>query len=280
MKQNKKGHTEVCPYQPIESKIEKVITETPNIKTFVFKPVKPIHFATGQFVEITVPGVGEAPFTPSSSPYEKEKLEVTIMKAGRVTSMLHQMKEGDTVGLRGPYGNGYPIEKYFGKEVLILGGGVGLAPLRSFLLTLLKQKEQFKKIYLCYGCKTPDDVVYKSCFPDWQQESCLDIFRSVDKADEHWKESQGVVTVLLDKVKWDLSNTVVIVCGPPIMMKFGVLKLIDVGFKPEDIYLSLERNMSCGLGKCGHCGLGKHYICKDGPVFTYDVVKDIPKWWD
>lgn len=267
-------------YLPVKAQIQKIIEETPNIKTFVLKTGKPFSFATGQFVEITVPGVGEAPFTPSSSPYEKEKIDVTIMNVGNATGKLHQMKEGDTVGIRGPYGKGYPLNEMYGKEVLILGGGVGMAPLRCFLLSLLEEAGKFKRIILCYGAKTPEDIVYKDEFKDWMKNKNLEIYRSLDKADKSWKETEGVVTVLLDKFKVNLENCVAIVCGPPIMMKFGTFKLIDLGHKPENIYLSMEKNMSCGVGKCGHCALGKFYVCKDGPVFTYDKIKDIPEIWD
>jgi len=268
------------PYSPIKAKIEKVTGETSGIKTFTFKPEEEISFATGQFVEITVPGVGEAPFTPSSSPYEKEIIDVTIMNTGEVTNKLHQMKAGETVGIRGPYGKGYPLDKMYGKEVLILGGGVGMAPLRSFLLSLLNEADKFKRIILCYGAKTPDDIVYKTQFEDWIKDKNLEVHRSVDKADKTWEEIEGVVTVLLDKISVDLDNSVAVVCGPPIMMKFGTLRLLDLNHKPENIYLSMEKNMSCGVGKCGHCALGKFYVCQDGPVFTYDLISDIPEIWD
>jgi NAD(P)H-flavin reductase len=267
-------------YLPVKGKVEKIIQETPNIKTFIVKPEEKIAFNTGQFVELTVPGIGEAPFTPSSSPYYLEKIALTIMDVGKVTSKLHQMKQGELVGIRGPYGKGYPVDRMYGKEVLILGGGVGMAPLRSFLLTLLENKHKFKRIILCYGAKTPQDVIYKQEFTTWMSDDSLEIYRSVDKSDGKWQETEGVVTVLLDKVDIDLSNSVAIVCGPPIMMKFGTFRLLELGHSPENIFLSMEKNMSCGLGKCGHCGLGRFYTCKDGPVFTYDIIKDIPEIWD
>ncbi len=268
------------PYLPVKAQIEEVIEETSNIKTFVLKPEEGFSFATGQFLELTVPGVGEAPFTPSSSPHEKDKVDVTIMKVGGVTSELHQMKKKEVVGIRGPYGKGYPLDKMYGKEVLILGGGVGMAPLRSFLLGLLGEADKFKRIILCYGVKTPEDIVYKSEFRKWMKNKKLEVYRTVDKADKGWKETEGVVTVLLDKFEVDLENSVAVVCGPPIMMKFGTFKLIELGHKPENIYLSMEKNMSCGVGKCGHCALGRFFVCKDGPVFTYDMIKDIPEIWD
>ncbi|MBN1823277.1 MAG: FAD/NAD(P)-binding protein [Endomicrobiales bacterium] len=266
------------PYKSIKAELLEVIEETSNIKTFVLKPEEKFSFVTGQFVELSIPGVGEAPFTPSSSPFKTDKIDVTIMKAGYVTEALHNLKGGETLGIRGPYGRGYPVEELNKKDVLIVGGGVGMAPLRSFLLTLLEQKEKFGRIILCYGSRTPEDVVYKYLFPEWKKVKGLEIMQSVDKCPVgEWDETVGLVTCLLDKVKVDLAKTVSVVCGPPIMMKFSTTKLLDVGFKPQNIYLSMEANMSCGLGKCGHCQLGHHFICKDGPVFTYEQIKNIPE---
>lgn len=269
------------PYLPIEAKIEKIIDETSNIKTFVIKPKEPVPFKTGQFVSITVPGVGEAPFTPSSSPLIKERFDVTIMNVGSVTKVLHGLRGGETIGVRGPFGAGYPVEKFYDREVLIVGGGVGMAPLRSLLLTLISQIHKFKKVVLCYGTKTPEDVVYKPLFEEWRKIKGLEILRSVDKCPSgyKWDETTGVVTCLLDKCNVHVSNSVAVVCGPPIMMKFATLKLVDMKFRPADIYLSMERNMSCGVGKCGHCAIGPHFPCKDGPVFTYEKVKSEPEVW-
>ncbi|OGS27577.1 MAG: oxidoreductase, partial [Elusimicrobia bacterium RIFOXYB2_FULL_48_7] len=211
------------PYLPIEAKVEKLIDETSLIKTVCLKPVQPIPFSTGQFIIFNVPGAGESAFTPSSSPSVTDRMEVTIMKVGINTQKIHDLRPGDTVGIRGPYGKGYPVEKFYGKEVLILGGGVGMAPLRSLLLTLIGQINKFKRVVLCYGSKTPDDVVYKYLFPEWKKIKGLEIFRSVDKCPEsaRWDETVGLVTCLLDKVSADKNNSAVIVCGPPIMMKFA-----------------------------------------------------------
>lgn len=267
----------INPYRPTKARIKNVVDETPTIKTFTAVPEERIEFKTGQFVQVTVEGIGEAPFTPSSSPYVKDEMEITIMRVGRVTEAIHSLKKGDEIGIRGPLGKGYPIEEFKGKEILILGGGVGMAPLRSLLLTLIAQKENFKRIVLLYGARTPQDIVYKGQFDGWKKEG-IEIHRSVDKADETWKETEGVVTVLLDKVLLD--KEVAVVCGPPIMMKFGTLSLLKIGYKPENIYLSMEKNMSCGLGKCGHCALGHYFVCKDGPVFKYSQIKDIEGIWD
>ncbi|MDD5237000.1 MAG: FAD-binding oxidoreductase, partial [Candidatus Omnitrophica bacterium] len=170
-------------YQPIEAVIEDVRQETAAIKTFVFKPKSPFSFRTGQFIELTVPGFGEAPFTPSSDPAIAEKLEVTIMKAGKVTAVLHNMKKGDVVGIRGPYGKGYPLDKFKGKDILIVGGGVGLAPLRSFLYALFADIDKYNKIILRYGSRTSNDIVYKDIIPEWSKKKKVDIMTTVDMGD-------------------------------------------------------------------------------------------------
>jgi sulfite reductase subunit B len=267
-------------YQPIEALIQEVIEETPNIKTFVFKPASSFSFSTGQFIELTVPGLGEAAFTPSSDPGVKDKIEVTIMNVGLVTAKLHQMRPGDKVGLRGPYGKGYPLSDFQGKDILIVGGGVGLAPLRSFLFSLFAQMDRYNKVILRYGCRTPNDIVYKNSIGEWARKKKVDLVTTVDMGSPGWNGNVGLVTTILKDLPIDLEKAVGVVCGPPIMMKFVTLKLLDLGFKPEQIYLSMEKNMSCGLGKCGHCRLGKYYVCKDGPVFTYAQLNNMHDIWD
>jgi len=267
-------------YHPVEATIEDIISETPMIKTFVIRPKTGFEFRTGQFIELTLPGIGEAPFTPSSDPNIKEKMDVTIMKAGRVTSLLHESSKGIQVGIRGPYGKGYPLDKFKGKDVLIVGGGVGLAPLRSLLLSLFADIDSYNKIVLRYGARSPADIVYKNLIPEWSRIKKTDIVTTVDVGGDGWKGNVGLITTILKDLPVDLSKAAAIVCGPPVMMKFVTLKLMDLGFKPKDIYLSMEKNMSCGLGKCGHCRLGSFYICRDGPVFTYEQLKDTHDIWD
>ena len=269
------------PYNPIKTRLIDVIEESPTIKTFVFNNLNGgISFETGQFVELQVPGLGEAPFTPSSNPKIKEQFDITIMKAGKVTNRLHSIQKGIELGVRGPYGNGYPLDKFKGKEVYIVGGGVGLAPLRSLLLSLLNNKRDYKKVILRYGARTPNDIIYKELVKEWQEGKDIDIKLTVDVADKSWKGNEGVVTTILNKNDATLDDAVGVVCGPPIMMKFATFKLIEMGFKDSQIYLSMEKNMSCGIGKCGHCRIGNFYCCKDGPVFTYDQIKDFPEIWD
>jgi len=266
-------------YKPLKFKLDKVETESTLIKTFFLTPEKDFEFKAGQFIEVTIDGVGEAPYTPSSSAWIKDKMEVTIMKAGYVTEKMHGLQEGEILGVRGPFGRNYPIEKFYGKEVIILGGGVGIAPLRCLLLTMLEEAEKFKRIIICFGAKTPDDFIYKNWYKKLSSYKNVELLRTVDEADKKWKDTEGVVTVLLDKIQVNFKEALAVVCGPPIMMKFGTFALLEKGCIDENIYLSMEKNMSCGLGKCGHCAMGDYFVCKDGPVFTYDQIKDYPNIW-
>ena len=228
-------------YQPINSEIVDIIDESPTIKSYIVVPEQEFKFETGQFVELTLPGVGEAPFTPSSSPAVTEKMEITIMKAGRVTALLHDCRKGQKVGIRGPYGNGYPVDDFIGKEVYIVGGGVGLAPIRSLFLTLVDRIKDFKSVVCRYGARTPEDFIYKNTlFGSWQKLDGVEIKLTVDESNGQWKDNVGVVTTILSPDDVDIKNAVAVVCGPPIMMKFATLKLLEFGFAPKDIYLSMN----------------------------------------
>ena len=265
-------------YQSIPAVIVEIIEETPTIKTFILKPEQDFSFSTGQFIELSLAGVGEAPFTPSSDPNIKDRLGITIMDVGRVTAQLHSLSKDGRLGIRGPFGFGYPLDEFKDREIFIVGGGVGLAPLRSLMLSLSSQLNQYKKVLLRYGARTPKDTLYPSLLSKWAK--AIDVVTTVDVGEEGYKGNVGLVTTILKDLPIDTKQAVSVVCGPPIMMKFTTFKLLDLGFKSENIYLSMEKNMSCGLGKCGHCRIGKYYVCKDGPVFTYDKLKDIPDIWD
>lgn len=270
------------PYRPIRAEVLDVITETPTIKTIRFKPDEEITFKTGQFVEITIPGVGEAPFTPSSEPSVKDIMEVSVMRVGKVTDKIHELKKGDVIGVRGPFGKGYPLADFKGKEVLVVGGGCGFAPLRSLMYSFFEISGELKKLLFRGGCKNPNEFLYKKEIDGWTKRKDLDISLTVDKKDKEdkdWKGNVGLVTTILDKLDMDCKNGIAIVCGPPIMMKFVTKKVLDLGFKEENIYLSMEKNMSCGIGKCGHCRIGIYYACKDGPVFKFSQIKDSPEIW-
>jgi sulfite reductase subunit B len=269
------------PYCPVKGKIIDIAEETPNIKTFKLKLERPIPFMAGQFVELTVPGIGEAPFTPSSNPKIEETMDLTIMKAGRVTSILHSMKTGESIAVRGPYGMGYPLNIFEKKEILIIGGGVGLAPLRSLILALLNDIGKYKRLVVKYGSRSPKDIVYKELVKEWTDSKNMEFEVTVDTKDETWQGNVGLITTLITRdMGIDISNSVAVVCGPPVMMKFTTYKLIDIGYDIRNIYLSMEKNMSCGLGKCGHCRIGPYYACKDGPVFTYDKISNLHGIWE
>jgi sulfite reductase subunit B len=268
------------PYRPIEAQVLDVAQETPTVKTIHFRPKELITFSPGQFVAITIPGVGEAPFTPSSRPSQKDTMEVTVMKVGRVTDKIHELKKGDIIGVRGPLGKGYPIDKFKDKEVLVVGGGCGFAPLRSLMYEFFERSGEFKQLFFRGGCKTPQELVYRNETEEWAKRDDLNLKLTVDNADEEWTGNVGVVTTILDDVDMDCKEGIAIVCGPPIAMKFSTKKLLEMGFSESNIYLSMEKNMSCGIGKCGHCRIGTYYACIDGPVFTYDQIKNFHNIWD
>ena len=274
------------PYVPWEAMIEDVITENSIIRTFVLKPKEILKFSPGQFIMLTVPGVGESPFTPSSSCFEAERLDVTVLRQlrGRNTSALHNMKPGDMVGIRGPFGYGYPLERFKNREVYVVGGGVGMAPMRALMLALLYEANQYKRIILRYGARSPELRMYKELCKSWEPDSKVDAVYTVDVADETWpsdaKHHVGVVTTILKPEDiQDVKNAVSVGCGPPIMLRFMAPVLLKMGFLPENMYFSMEKNMSCGMGMCGHCRLGNYYVCRDGPVFSYDKIKDFPDIW-
>jgi NAD(P)H-flavin reductase len=275
-------------YMPIPAVIERIQDETPDIRTYTIRPAEPVPFRAGQFVELYLPGVGEAPFTPSSSPKISATMEITIMRTGRVTDRLHTLQEGAEVGVRGPMGRAYPIEDFHGREILVVGGGCGVGPLRSLLLALVDDLELYARIIVRYGAKTPDSIVFKDAqMRGWTDAGTgrgkpLDVMLTVDKASPGWDGHVGVITTILteDYLDCHADNGIAVMCGPPVMMKYGTEALLRRGYKAENIYLSMERNMSCGLGQCGHCRLGRYYVCKDGPVFSYAEICHNPRLWD
>jgi NAD(P)H-flavin reductase len=267
---------EANPYAPAMADLVEVIDETPTIKTFALAPDPVIPFRAGQFVQITVPGVGEAPFTPSSSPREPERLAVTVLATGRVTEELHKVSAGAKLGVRGPFGKGYPLEALDGKEVLVVGGGVGLAPLRALLLALFADLGRVKRISVKYGARTPEELLYRSSYKQWDALDKVDFTSTIDTPAPGWDGRVGLVTTLLDDLDVDIPNSIALTCGPGIMLKFVTYALIDRGYRPDQIYLSLNRKMSCGIGKCGRCNIGPYYLCKDGPDMRYDKIMNYP----
>ncbi len=271
------------PYMPIPAQIERIVDETPTIKTFSIRPAEPIAFEAGQFVELTVPGVGEAPFTPSSSPSIADRMEITIVRVGRVTEALHELEPGASVGLRGPLGRPYPLDSFRGRDVVVVGGGCGVGPLRSLLFSLIEHPERYGRILFRYGARTPEDLVYReACARSWGHEDVVDVLVTVDEGDGRWQGHVGMVTEILDEKCFgsDPSQRIAVMCGPPTMMHFATGKLLQEGYAAENVYLSVERNMSCGVGLCGHCRIGPYYVCRDGPVFRYADLAPLPRMWD
>lgn len=263
-------------YAPAVAVLEDVIVETPTIRTFVLRPAEPMAFRAGQFIQLTLPGVGEAPFTPSSSPLEPERLEVTVLRTGRVTDALHEVERGTELGLRGPFGKGYPLEKFHGKEVLLVGGGVGLAPLRSLILAMLADIGKFRRLSIKYGARTPEELLYRGSYDAWRRHERVDFKETIDVPAPNWTGHVGLVTTLLDDLDVDIPNSYAVSCGPAIMLKFVTQRLLALGYSPSQVYLSMNRRMSCGVGKCGRCNIGPLYLCKDGPDVCYEKVKDYP----
>lgn len=264
------------PYLPVRATVQEVIEETPTIKTFVLRVEGGLPFRAGQFVQVTVPGVGEAPFTPSSSPLEPERIQVTVLRTGKVTDILHRIEAGAELGIRGPFGKGYPTEKFKGKDVLVVGGGVGLAPLRSLLYALFADPSQYRRVSVKYGARMPEELLYRREYDKWRKIERVDFTETIDVPAPGWTGRVGLVTTLLDDIEVEVPNSYVVSCGPEIMLRFVTLRLLDIGFKPEQIYLSMNRRMSCGVGKCGRCNIGPYYLCKDGPDMNYALIKDYP----
>jgi NAD(P)H-flavin reductase len=274
------------PYLPIPMVVKKSYVETTDrmLRTLELgflkeEDAKNFSFNPGQFCELSVLGKGEAPFGIASSPTENGSLKFTINKAGVVTTALHQIEEGSEIGVRGPLGNGYPIERFFGKNVLVIGGGFAFTTLRSLLVYFLHpgNRPKVKGITAIYGARMPGLLLYKEELAAWQKRSDLNLIVTVDWGDKDWKGKVGLVPNVLEEVAPSSEDTVAVICGPPIMIKFTFPKLMALRFPYERIYTSLERRMKCGIGKCGRCNIGPLYVCKDGPVFSYAQLQKLPR---
>ena len=228
-----------------------------------------------QFVEVSIGGIGEAPISVSSPPREAPTFELCVRKVGALTGALHDLSVGDTVGIRGPYGNGFPVEKITGRDVLFVCGGLGLAPLRSLVLHCLERRWSFRRLAVLYGSKRPSERLFADELAAWARDERLEFYETVDIAEEGWTGRTGVITTLFDRIEVDPLETVAVVVGPPVMYRFVILELLRRGIMESRIFLSLERRMRCGLGKCGHCQINGIYVCQEGPVFTYSDLKKV-----
>ncbi len=271
-------------YQPNLMTIKKVINETPDTKTFhlVFQDEElqeNFEFVTGQFGEYSCFGAGESTFCIASSPTRKGHIECCFRKTGKVTNALFDLSEGDTIGFRGPFGNTFPIEEWEGKNVIFVGGGIALPPLRSVIWNLLDLRDKYKDISIVYGARSVADLVYKQEIAEWEERDDVNMVKTVDPGGEtdDWDGHVGFVPhVLENEFKPDPENTIVVVCGPPIMIKFTFEALERLGFKQEQLITTLENRMKCGLGKCGRCNIGSTYVCIDGPVFKAAEIDLLP----
>lgn len=227
----------------------------------------------GQFVMISVPGVGEAPISVSSSPNKKGAFELVVRRAGMLTEFLHKMKEGDSVGIRGPFGRGFPEDLLKGKDLLMIGGGCGTIPLHSLITFVMDNREKFGKVNILMGCKSPEMMLFKEEFDEWLKKPNVFMDMTVDRGGPGWKGKVGLITKLIPDVEIDPKKTYAVVVGPPIMYKFVIQELLKRDIPDTQIILSLERHMKCGVGKCGHCQIGDRYCCQDGPVFSYAEIR-------
>lgn len=270
-------------YLPHLMVIEKIIHEAPGVKTFrlKFKNEKEgenFHFIAGQFGEYSVFGEGESTFCIASPPTRKGYIECTFRQAGRVTTGLAKLEEGDTIGFRGPFGNTFPLDEWKGKNLLFVAGGIALPPMRCVIWNALDRREDFKDITIVYGAKSVNDLVYKEELKEWEARPDVNLITTVDPGGEtpDWTGKVGFVPSVLEAASPASANTIAIVCGPPVMIKFTFPVLEKLGFTDENIYTTLENRMKCGVGKCGRCNVGKLYVCKDGPVFTKAQLNVIP----
>jgi len=254
-------------------------TESESLFELVMDDNQPLNHQPGQFVEVSIMGIGEAPISISSSPAKKESFELCVRAVGNVTRAMHRLKIGDKVGIRGPFGKGFDTEFLKGKDILFIAGGLGIAPLRSLINYVLDHRADYGRAIILYGCKAPHELLFREEVISWRKRKDIECHLTVDKVPEgeHWDHNVGVVTTLIPKIDFNPSTTYAVVCGPPIMYRFVIRTLKERGLAEDHIILSLERRMKCGVGKCGHCQINGIYVCQDGPVFNYSEIKDLPE---
>ena len=269
-------------YLPKLAVVDRVVDEIAEVKTFYWHFLDRAEqqafaqFRPGQFAQVSLFGVGEFPLSLPPSPTEGETF-FTARRVGSGTNALHELKAGDQFAVRGPYGNGFPMEEYHGKNLIFVAGGIGLIPLRSCIIYALAHREKFARIQIFLGARTPRDLMYRANLAEWERSAGVECHLTVDRATEGWTGNVGVVGSLFKKpgVTVPVENTVAFVCGPPVMFRFVIKDLLAMGLGERQIVSTLERYMKCGVGKCGHCCIGVAYVCVDGPVFTYEQIKKL-----
>jgi NAD(P)H-flavin reductase len=277
---DRKGDIDLI-FQPNLAKIERILPQIEGHRLFQLKFVdedvaKTFSHSPGQFVEVTVLGVGEAPISISSPPTRPGIIEICVRKAGLVTSALFELQKGDLIALRGPFGRGFPLDLLKGQDLLLVAGGLGMAPLRSLLLSVFDDRASYGDLVLMYGARNPDDILFKYELLALMNRTDIKYLLSVDVDDEGiWRQYIGVVTGLFESVELNHETTFCALCGPPIMYRFVIKELLKRNIPTERIFVSLERMMQCGVGKCGHCAIGEYYCCTNGPVFKYSEINHI-----
>jgi NAD(P)H-flavin reductase len=271
------------PMLPQRYRVQHVRRETSDTFTLELVPdakgdVPP--FATGQFNMLYVFGVGEIPISISGDPAKRRPLVHTTRAVGTVSKAMRELKPDDVIGVRGPFGSHWPIEQAEGRDIVIAAGGIGLAPLRSVMYHIISQREKYGKAVLLYGARTPADILYRRELEHWRSHFDLEVYVTVDHATGSWHGSVGLVTRLIPRAPFDPQNTIALVCGPEVMIRFTATELEKRGVAVENIYISMERNMKCAVGLCGHCQYGPHFVCKDGPVFQYSQVQGLLTKWE
>jgi sulfhydrogenase subunit gamma (sulfur reductase) len=266
-------------YLPHIAVIEKIVEETPGILTFHFNFKDPklkeeFTFESGQFGEYSVFGTGEATFCISSSPTRRDHLEFAVQRAGKVTNALHRLGAGAEIGFRGPFGNSFPLDYLRGKNLVFVAGGIGLAPLRSLIWTVIDTRDKYGNVDIIYGARSPSDLCFKYDLDAWGKNNTVKMTTTVDRQAEGWTGNVGFVPNITEKVAPSPRDAVAIVCGPPVMIRFTFPVLAKLGFTPENMITTLEKRMKCGIGKCGRCNIGDIYVCRDGPVFSYAQIKN------
>lgn len=264
-------------YMPVMAKVAKIEDMTGQEKRFelLMPGNKPLGHRPGQFVEVSIFGFGEAPISISSSPTKVPAFDVTVRRIGRLTDKMHLFEAGSLIGIRGPFGNGFNVDLFKGKDVLFICGGIGLAPLKSFIDYTIARRSEFGRLIILYGTKSPAEILFKNDIELWRNTRDVEFHITVDKPDASWHGHTGVITTLIPPLKLDVSQTMAAVVGPPIMYKYVIMSLKGKRLPDENIYMSLERRMKCGVGKCGHCQINHSYVCQDGPVYHYPQVRKL-----
>ncbi|HHL40328.1 MAG TPA: oxidoreductase [Deltaproteobacteria bacterium] len=264
------------PYTPHRGRIERVEAVTAREKFFRISPVAqtPPPHRPGQFFMVSLPGYGEAPFSICSPPEPSGAFELCIRAVGNLTRALHRLEAGDIIGYRGPYGRGFPVEELRGRHVLFIAGGIGLVPMRPLIKAVTARRERYGRLILLYGIKGPDELLFRDELDRWR-EAGVEVEVTVDRPHPRWKGKTGVVTTLLPPLELDGASTTAVVIGPPVMYKYVILGLGDKKISGQDIFVSLERRMKCGVGKCGHCQINSVYCCREGPVFRLSEIRHL-----